>query len=87
MSHIKVSIDQSQVKGEGKLLYLITMIDTEDPEYTSVQLWRADDEEHLYKQAEADFLAYYISQDSEFFEMEIWNSYWVPTRFIGTIED
>ena len=85
MTNIKVSVNQDDIKGEGKLLYLITMVDTEDPEYTSVQLWRADDEDHLYNQAEADFLDYFTSQDSEFFEMEIWNEYWVP-RFIGTIE-
>jgi hypothetical protein len=85
MTNIKVSVKQDATKGEGKLLYLVTMVDPENPEFISVQLWRANDEDHLYAQNLADFTSTNPETVEEIFYMEIWTEYWVP-RFIGIIE-
>ena len=38
------------VSGKGNKLYVVTFIDTEDVEFSVVELWKANDDDHLYDQ-------------------------------------
>jgi len=84
MNTVKATIDKNKIQGTGSNLYIVTMVDLDDSEDTSFQLWRADSEDHLYEQTKEDF-----SNGSEemerYFENEVWGYYWIP-KFIGTIE-
>lgn len=57
------NIEDDKVKGEGKQLWAVISIDTEDHEDTSTEFWRANDEDHLYEQAKKSFLG--VDQDEE----------------------
>jgi hypothetical protein len=55
MSQIETSIDPTAVQGTGSNLYAVIMIGQDDSEDTTLQLWRADDEDHLYDQVSEEF--------------------------------
>jgi hypothetical protein len=89
MSQINAIIESATVMGSGNNLYTIVMVDRDDSEDTSIQLWRADDEDHLYDQALEDFQG---DTDESFkeslavdFENEIWGLLWLP-KYIGSVK-
>ena len=55
---IKAQIDPGKVRGEGKKIYIVVTVDQEDPEDTSTEIWRANDEDHLYEQVKEDFIGH-----------------------------
>jgi len=56
-TQMKIKLDESiQINGEGKLLYIVTSVDAEDPEDTNTELWRADDEDQLEETFKDDCL-------------------------------
>ncbi len=55
MSQIEAIIDPTTVQGTGSNLYAVIMIGQDDSEDTTLRLWRADDEDHLYDQVSKDF--------------------------------
>ena len=62
-------------------------VDQDDSEDTSIQLWRADDEDHLFDQASELF---HDGSDPDYldgpnFEEEIWGLVWIP-KYIGAID-
>lgn len=44
-----IGIDK-EIMGEGPILFAVNIIDVEDPEDSSAELWFANDEDHLYDQ-------------------------------------
>jgi hypothetical protein len=58
---IKLNLDWDQPHGEGKILWAVISVDTDDAEDSNVSLWRADSEEHLYEQVKADW----VDEDEE----------------------
>jgi len=85
MTAVKATINENKIQGSGSNLYIVTMVDLDDAEDTSFQLWRADSEDHLYDQAEEEF-AEGVEEMEKYFENEVWGYYWIP-KFIGTIEN
>jgi hypothetical protein len=86
MAHIQALIDSSEVNGTGNKLYAVIMVNQDDSEDTTLQLWRADSEDHLYDQVAEEF---YDGEDpGDFmgpnFEEEIWGMLWLP-KFLGTL--
>lgn len=87
MTQITTIIDPTKVQGIGNRLYAIIYVDQDDSEDTSMNLWRADDEDHLYDQLSEN---YYDGEDPEDFmgpnfEEEIWGLLYLPT-YIGQIK-
>jgi hypothetical protein len=86
MAHIQALIDSSEVNGTGNKLYVLIMVNQDDSEDTTLQLWRADSEDHLYDQVAEEF---YDGEDPDDFmgpnfEEEIWGMLWLP-KFLGTL--
>jgi hypothetical protein len=53
---IRLNLDWDYPHGEGKILWAVISVDTDDAEDSNVSLWRADSEEHLYDQVKADWV-------------------------------
>jgi hypothetical protein len=56
---MKMLIDFEDLHGdteEGNILFLVTVVDTEDPEDTTTNVWVANDEEHLYDLVKEEFV-------------------------------
>lgn len=53
---IRLNLDWNYPHGEGKILWAVISVDTDDAEDSNVSLWRADSEEHLYDQVKADWV-------------------------------
>lgn len=68
MSITKVKT-KDPIGGEGKNLYIITVVDQDDTEDTTSYLYRADDEDHLYQQLKADYVG--IDGEGDFMEKQI----------------
>jgi hypothetical protein len=86
MTQIQVSIDSSEVRGTGNKLYALIQVDTDDSEDTTIELWRANNEDHFYEQVSE---AFYNGEDPEDFigpnfDKEIWGIILLP-KFIGTL--
>jgi hypothetical protein len=86
MAHIQALIDSSGVNGTGNKLYALIMVNQDDSEDTTLELWRADSEDHLYDQVAEEF---YDGEDPDDFmgpnfEEEIWGMLWLP-KFLGTL--
>jgi hypothetical protein len=86
MAHIQALIDSSEVNGTGNKLYVLIMVNQDDSEDTTLELWRADSEDHLYDQVAEEF---YDGEDPDDFmgpnfEEEIWGMLWLP-KFLGTL--
>ena len=64
MTNLKALIDSSAVQGTGSNLYALIMVDQDDSEDTTLELWRADSEDHLYDQVSESF---YDGEDPEEF--------------------
>jgi hypothetical protein len=87
MSQIETLIDPTTVQGTGSNLYAVIMVDLDDSEDTSIQLWKADSEDHLYDQVSEEF---YDGEDPDDFmgpnfEEEIWGLVYLP-KYIGQIK-
>jgi hypothetical protein len=87
MNTLETIIDIAQIKGIGSNLYALIQVDQDDAEDTTIQLWRADTEDHLYDQVAEEF---YDGEDPDDFmgpnfEEEIWGMLWLP-KFIGSIK-
>lgn len=86
---VSVQVDEQVIRGSGKNLYSLIMIDTDDSEDSTLQLWRADDEDHLYDQVLEDFQGDADDSMKEAlvfdFENELWGLLWLP-KLIGKIE-
>jgi hypothetical protein len=76
---IKVNFDWDQPHGEGKILWAVISVDTDDAEDSNVSLWRADSEEHLYEQVKADWLGEDEEELADDFE-EDWTYKIIPKR-------
>jgi hypothetical protein len=59
------------IGGEGKNLYIITVVDQDDTEDTASYLYRADDEDHLYQQLKADYVGDFEEDGDDFMDKEI----------------
>jgi hypothetical protein len=86
MAQIQASIDSSEVRGTGNNLYALIQADIDDAKDTTIELWRANNEEHLYEQVAEVF---YEGEDPEDligpnFDEKIWGIMWLP-KFIGTL--
>jgi hypothetical protein len=55
----------ADVNGEGKKLYTVILIDTDDHEDSSIQMWKANDEDDLYNQILEDYLGYSLDNAEE----------------------
>jgi hypothetical protein len=75
---IKLNLDWDQPYGEGKILWAVISVDTDDSEDSNVSLWRADSEEHLYDQVKADW-AGDVEEIADDFE-EDWAYKIIPKR-------
>jgi hypothetical protein len=87
MSQIETLIDPTTVRGTGSNLYAMISVDLDDSEDTSIQLWKADSEDHLYDQVSEEF---YDGEDPDDFmgpnfEEEIWGLVFLP-KYIGQIK-
>ena len=87
MSHIETLIKADIVQGTGINLYVVIQIDEDDSEDTTIQLWKADNEDHLCDQLSEQF---YDGEDPDDFpgpnfEEEIWGILWLP-KLIGTVK-
>ena len=85
--NIETIIDPTTVQGAGSNLYALIIVNQDDAEDTTIQLWRADSEDHLYDQVSEEF---YDGEDPEDFmgpnfDEEIWGLLWLP-KFIGTVK-
>lgn len=73
--NINLNFEEGAVIGEGKNLWTVIYV-SEDHEDSTVQLWLADDEEHLYEQVKSDVVGeegdHGYEQMSEQFEFELW---------------
>jgi hypothetical protein len=76
---IKLNLDWDQPHGEGKILWAVISVDTDDAEDSNVSLWRADSEEHLYEQVKADWLGEDEEELADDFE-EDWGYKIIPKR-------
>ena len=87
MSQIETLIDPTTVRGTGSNLYALIQVDQDDAEDTTISLWRADSEDHLYDQVleelkgDADNVEELVFD----FENELWGLLWLP-QFIGTVK-
>ena len=84
---IETLIDPTTVQGTGNNLYALIKVDQDDAEDTTIELWRADSEDHLYDQVSEEF---YDGEDPDDFagpnfDEEIWGLLWLP-QFIGTVK-
>lgn len=59
---MKIVINDDKVLGKGSKLYGVTIIDDDDVEQTSLNLWRANDEDDL----ESQLKDYYIGDRSDY---------------------
>ena len=87
MSQIETLIDPTTVRGTGSNLYALIQVDQDDAEDTTISLWRADSEDHLYDQVAEEF---YDGEDPEDFmgpnfDEEIWGFLWLP-KYIGAVK-
>ena len=85
-------ISLHNVQGEsGNKLYAVTFVDTGDSEDTYLQLWRATDEEDLYKKVKLDFLGVdSLDEDDSFPPESDFNSLWaygILCNEIGEIQE
>lgn len=87
--HIETLIDPTTVQGTGNNLYALIKVDQDDAEDTTIELWRADNEDHLYDQVLEDFQGDADDSMKESlvfdFENELWGLLWLP-KFIGTVK-
>ena len=64
---MQYALDFSQaVYGQGRYLYTVTHVDTEDSEDTFVELWFADSEEELFEELVSDMVG-----DTDYTEEEL----------------
>ena len=87
MSHIETLIKAGIVQGTGINLYVVIQVDEDDTEDTTIQLWKADNEDHLFDQLSDQF---YDGEDPDDFlgpnfEEEIWGILCLP-KLIGTVK-
>jgi hypothetical protein len=76
---IRLNLDWDQPHGEGKILWAVISVDTDDAEDSNVSLWRAESEEHLYEQVKADWLGEDAEELADDFE-EDWRYKIIPKR-------
>jgi hypothetical protein len=76
---IRLNLDWDQPHGEGKILWAVISVDTDDAEDSNVSLWRADSEEHLYDQVKVDWVGEDEEELADDFE-EDWAYRIIPKR-------
>jgi hypothetical protein len=85
--NIETIIDPTTVQGTGNNLYALIKVDQDDAEDTTIQLWRADSEDHLYDQVLEELKGDEANVEELVFdfENELWGLLWLP-QFIGTVK-
>jgi hypothetical protein len=79
-----VQISPEEINGEGNLLYTVIFIDEDDHEDTNIELWKANDEDHLYEQVKEEV----VQSSEERMENTIFDDSWGYTilhKFIGAL--